>query len=622
MLEGRYRIVAPLGEGGMGVVYRAEHLKLGRAVAVKVLLPEYGSRPELRARFEREAKVLASVSHPHLVSLLDFGVDGETAYLVMELLEGETLKDRLARGPLGTGAALRLARQVLAGLAHLHAVGMVHRDLKPANVFLQRLAREGGGEDHVRILDFGLAKFLTGDARRDGPALTATGAVFGTAAYMAPEQAAGGEVGPRADVYAAGVLLFELLAGRRPFVGERHEVVRQHLLTPPPRVAEVRAELRRARPELASTFAEPVPEAVEALVARALAKEQAARFAHAGELLAALEREVDRTSLEGALTYGSGAPASAPALAPVSGPPPAEAEVTRAAGPRPGRQSAAGQGAAATASPAAATAALPLVRPRATRAGRAVRSARALVISGALALGMAAIGGVAIWRSLGPGRHGGEAPTADPRAPGREHAGVGAVDRVRTAGDVPSRAGAVPARDVSDERAPGPRAAEPDVRASEDAAPLVRDPWAAELPELLASARRAHAEGRPTGPALDRTLQSWHRVHPGDVRGGLLLAHTFCLRGWRPDCVDQYRLAFVRDPAAARGDPAMLEDLVALVAHGSVAPSAADLLVEAYGGRETVAAPLAHLDVTLATGRLDDDARARLWALRDRLAPP
>jgi len=285
-LEGRYRIDGKLGEGGMGAVYRAEHLKLGRPVAVKVLLPQYLEQRGLRQRFEREAKVLASVSNAHIVGLLDYGLEAGSPYLVMELLEGETLRDRMMRGPISVTDALGLMAQLLEGLAYAHAQGMIHRDLKPANIFLQRVPHRA---DVVRILDFGLAKFATGDEHRDGPALTGTGVVSGTPAYMAPEQAAGGSCDATADVYAMGVLLFELLACRRPFVGAPHEVVRKHLLELAPTLASVAPALRPSA-------------ALEALVARSLAKERKGRYASATELLAALLALPEATQMQGRAT--------------------------------------------------------------------------------------------------------------------------------------------------------------------------------------------------------------------------------------------------------------------------------------------------------------------------------
>src|SRR5882672_2949435 len=213
-LDGRYRIEAELGSGGAGTVYRALHLERQTKVAVKVLRPELASSVELRHRFAREARALTALSHPNIVSVVDSGVASDTAFLVMELLEGETLSARLKRGALSVTAALVIMRQLLSALGFVHEQKLVHRDVKPANIFLQA---EGDGRDRVRLLDFGLAKFLAPEAL--GPSLTRAGQVFGTPSYMAPEQIAGQQADPRTDVYAAGIVLFEMLAGRVPFQG-------------------------------------------------------------------------------------------------------------------------------------------------------------------------------------------------------------------------------------------------------------------------------------------------------------------------------------------------------------------------------------------------------------------
>jgi len=274
VIDERYRVLEPLGVGGMGVVYRAEHLKLGRPVALKLLLVQYGQDGNLRQRFDREARTLAAMSHPNIVTVTDYGVFGEQPYLVMELLEGENLEERIGGRPLEPERSVEIARQVLRALAYAHAEGMVHRDLKPANVFLQTVP---GAPAHVKILDFGLAKFVVGEkTHREGPALTRTGAVMGTPAYMAPEQAAGQAADARADVYAVGVMLFEMLAGRRPYEGSHSELLKQHLIAPIPSLSE-RSPGTRATPEL------------DNLLRRAMAKERQARYADAAEMLRALE---------------------------------------------------------------------------------------------------------------------------------------------------------------------------------------------------------------------------------------------------------------------------------------------------------------------------------------------
>jgi serine/threonine-protein kinase len=212
ILDGRYRILSLLGTGGMGSVYRAEHEAIGRTVAVKVLHPEHCASPAERERFRREARVAVRLRSPHVVETLDFGEDAEgRLFLVMELLQGEPVRAVLAReGQLAPERVVRLLRQLLAGLEAAHAAGIIHRDLKPENLWL-----DGSGlAERLRLLDFGIAKW-TGPA--SGTEQTQAGLVVGTPEYLAPEQAVGGDVDHRADLYSVGVLTFVLLTGRHPF---------------------------------------------------------------------------------------------------------------------------------------------------------------------------------------------------------------------------------------------------------------------------------------------------------------------------------------------------------------------------------------------------------------------
>src|SRR5262245_25745341 len=222
---GPYEIVAPLGAGGMGEVYRARDSRLGRDVAVKVLPAEVAGDAERLARFEREARLLAALSHPGIASI--FGVEdaGPTPALIMELVEGPTLDERIARSPIPEDEALPIARQLADALEYAHEHAVVHRDLKPANVKLRP-------DGTVKVLDFGLARALDddADATRSGSDLsrsptltqrmTRAGMILGTAAYMSPEQARGRQVDRRADVWAFGAVVYEMLTARRAFAGE------------------------------------------------------------------------------------------------------------------------------------------------------------------------------------------------------------------------------------------------------------------------------------------------------------------------------------------------------------------------------------------------------------------
>ena len=212
---GPYEILSPLGAGGMGEVYKARDTRLERTVAVKVLPSHMSSSPEVRQRFEREAKTISQLSHPHICALYDVGREGETEYLVMELLEGETLSERLAKGPLPLEQTLRYGQEIADALDKAHRQGIVHRDLKPGNVMLTKSG--------VKLLDFGLAKAMEAPASRGSltalptqQALTQEGTILGTFQYMAPEQLEGKEADARTDIFAFGCLLYEMATGRRP----------------------------------------------------------------------------------------------------------------------------------------------------------------------------------------------------------------------------------------------------------------------------------------------------------------------------------------------------------------------------------------------------------------------
>ncbi|MFF0490558.1 serine/threonine-protein kinase [Nocardia sp. NPDC004068] len=258
-----YRIVRLVGVGGMGEVYLAEHPRLPRWDAVKILDPGLGGDPEFRLRFLREGELAARLEHPNVVSIYDRGAEGEVLWIAMRYVEGADLAE-LARGGVSPERAVRIIGQAARGLDAAHRAGLLHRDVKPANILV---AAGDDGSDIVRITDFGIARQL--DA---GTSITASGAIAASLAYAAPEQLSGDPLSPRTDVYALGCTLFEILTGRTPF-GRR------------PVAALVHAHLSEPRPR-PSTLA-PIPPAMDAVIARAMAKDPAHRFASCGELAAA-----------------------------------------------------------------------------------------------------------------------------------------------------------------------------------------------------------------------------------------------------------------------------------------------------------------------------------------------
>ena len=278
---GPYEIVAPLGAGGMGEVYRARDPRLGRDVAIKALPPEFSRDPDRLARFEREARLLASLSHPNIAGIHGLEeVDG-ARYLVLEFVEGETLADRLVRGPLPLHDALEVAGQIAAGVEAAHESGVVHRDLKPGNVMLTPSGA-------VKVLDFGLAKSGVAGGGGSDPNLSASptiphaatqaGVILGTAAYMSPEQARGRAVDKRTDIWSFGCVLFECLAGRQTFEGET--------------VSDLIAKILQTEPDW-SLLPATIPASVRALVERCLRKDARERLRDIGEARIALASRVE-----------------------------------------------------------------------------------------------------------------------------------------------------------------------------------------------------------------------------------------------------------------------------------------------------------------------------------------
>src|ERR1700723_674060 len=259
---GPYEILALLGAGGMGEVYRARDSRLGRTVAIKILPAHLCGTREAQERFDREARAISSVSHPSICHLYDVGAESGVSYLVMEYLEGETLADRLMEGPLTVELLLKLALEISDGLDKAHRGGLVHRDLKPANLFLTR-------DGHVKILDFGLAKSLEAlNSATSGHEATAVGANFtspgltvGTVAYMSPEQARGDAVDGRSDLFSLGVVLYEMATGRKAFGGSSTAVVFEAILNRDPQpVTELNARLPQAFSNILGKLMEKDPD--------------------------------------------------------------------------------------------------------------------------------------------------------------------------------------------------------------------------------------------------------------------------------------------------------------------------------------------------------------------------
>jgi tRNA A-37 threonylcarbamoyl transferase component Bud32 len=292
-----YVIRSVLGEGGMGTVYLAEHPKIGRKAAIKILRRELCDDATLVVRFTNEAKAANAIRHPNIIEILDVGELANGAhYLMMEYLEGESLRERLKReGRLGVEQVVEIGAAAASGLAAAHAKHIVHRDLKPDNLFLVPDDHAPSGE-RVKVLDFGIAKLK---AELSGVSVqTHTGLLMGTPAYMSPEQCKGisSEIDHRSDIYALGIILHEMLAGEPPFTGEGFgEVLMKHMMSPPVPLRQIDAE---------------IPEHVEAAVLRALAKSPAERFSSMFDLEAALTKGVFRSSPR------LRAPATDPALRP------------------------------------------------------------------------------------------------------------------------------------------------------------------------------------------------------------------------------------------------------------------------------------------------------------------
>jgi eukaryotic-like serine/threonine-protein kinase len=619
-LDGRYEVLERLGAGGMGVVYRGRQAQLGRFVAIKVLHRDTAAVPEWRQRFEREARALSALAHPNVVPVTDSGIDRGVPFLVMELLQGKTLAALIKEGPLPLWRALDIARQTLRGLAFAHGKGIIHRDLKPTNVFLQELPDQA---DHVRLLDFGTAKFLEGSGSDTmTETLTRVGVVFGTPAYMSPEQAKAAPVDARTDVYAAGILLFELLAGRRPFVVDSQEgYIGAHLTQPVPSLAKVRPGIAGAP-------------SFQTVIERAMAKAPAARFKDAAALLAALEAVVARLpagAMRSRRTEGRMKPMR-PHRAPLS-------RVQR--------------GAMVLVAFAAATTAVALYVRR--RGPRTVDSV-ALPASSPARPGPPAAqppSAVALRAIPSPTSAPPISPVAAP-APPNLPPPTGALPAEPSPNRTPSPSSPPSAttspQEPPSEAAPaataplptenGPAAAlpvEPPPKVSpptsppppsrpeeagapgnnDDRRPGARDPdpWREPVPRALRPIRERLARGAHMSQRALRPAYTFAHQNPGDPRPWLLLGHAYAQLDWLSDSVERYVHAHHVDPAS-RGDPQMLADLLDAAAHPTAARAGARAIRDIYG-----AGALPALDKAIERRAGDRDATARLARLRASLSP-
>ena len=283
VIADRYRFLDRIGQGGMGAVYRVEHVLMGKLMCMKLLRTSHATRPLAVRRFRQEIKAVSRLSHVHTVSVFDCGATEEgSLFIVMEYLGGEDLDRIINReGPMSAVRAARIGRQVCASLGEAHTCGIVHRDVKPGNIILMDVAWE---MDFIKVLDFGIAKF----SDSSGDSVTDTGLIVGTPYYMAPEQAKGdGDVGPAVDVYGLGIVLYELITGQLPFKGDTPvDYIKAHMRQTPPPPSKV-------RPDLA------VPEEMERIVLQAIAKKPKQRFASIGEMGRALDNFLRGHEAEG-----------------------------------------------------------------------------------------------------------------------------------------------------------------------------------------------------------------------------------------------------------------------------------------------------------------------------------
>jgi two-component system LytT family response regulator len=286
-LIAHYRVVSPLGQGGMGAVYLADDTRLGRRVALKVLPPEFAADPDRMHRFVQEARLASALTHPNVATIFEIGQQGELWFLAMEYVEGRPLAQRILEGPLKISELVQIGMQVADALDDAHSKGIIHRDIKPANLMITP-------RGHVKVLDFGLAKLQAdGKGREETQLLTSAGLVVGTVDYMSPEQALGRDVDYRTDIFSLGVVLYEMATGRLPFSGS----------TP----SETMARILQAQPDAIARFNYEVPEGLERVVRKCLEKDRERRYQSARELLVDLKNLERDSGSEQAVATGSSA---------------------------------------------------------------------------------------------------------------------------------------------------------------------------------------------------------------------------------------------------------------------------------------------------------------------------
>jgi serine/threonine-protein kinase len=281
VIDGRYEIQARIGEGGMGVVYKARQTSIDRVVAIKMLNAQMASDPTWVQRFNNEAKACSRLQHPNTIRMFDFGQTNDgRLFMTMEFLDGMSLREAVSKGPLAPQRVVKILIQCCASLAEAHSIGIIHRDIKPDNVFLLNMA---GSPDFVKLLDFSVAKLLEGDRMK-----TQAGVVFGTPQYMSPEQGRGLPLDARSDLYALGILAFEMLTGNVPFNDDNPMTV-------------IQMHLHGAIPPLAQT----IPPSVQQIVRRALEKDPSRRYQSAGEMMQHCQ-QVFAEVTQGGMSVGPG----------------------------------------------------------------------------------------------------------------------------------------------------------------------------------------------------------------------------------------------------------------------------------------------------------------------------